>query len=179
MTNYLHREFMALNKKGVDEFKEPLTRQIKIFDELEAQLVDTVKEDKEVLLKKLKDLDQEIYENMLDEYEDLLENNEVLEEKPDKKPESVKKPEPAKKPEPVKLEPVKSEPVANKPKSSDDEAVLEMLYSKGLVQNLSRTYLKNNGFKGDLSSWEIKVGKYMLKRTSLFLIRFRLIKAAK
>ncbi len=160
MTNYLHRQFMTLNKKGIDEFKEPLAKQIKIFDELEAQLVDTIQEDKEVLLKKLKELDQEVYENMLDEYEDLLVNNEVLEEKPDKK-----------------QEPVKKEPVVDKPKLPSDEAVLDQLHSKGLVQNLSRTYLKNNGFKGDLSSWEIKVGKYLLKRTSLFLIRFRLIKA--
>lgn len=170
MTNYLHRQFMTLNKKGINEFKEPLARQIKIFDELEAQLVDTIQEDKEVLLKKLKELDQEVYENMLDEYEDLLVNNEVLEEKPVKKPEPVKQ-------EPVKQEPVKKEPVVDKPKLPSDEAVLDHLHSKGLVQNLSRTYLKNNGFKGDLSSWEIKVGKYLLKRTSLFMIRFRLIKA--
>lgn len=159
MTNYLHRQFMTLNKKGIGEFKEPLAKQIKIFDELEVQSGDTIEEDKEVLLKKLKELDQEIYENMLDEYEDLLVNNEVLEEKPVKKPESVKK-----------------ESVVDKQKSSSDEAVLDQLHSKGLVQNLSRTYLKNNGFKGDLSSWEIKVGKYILKRTSLFMIRFRIVK---
>lgn len=167
MTNYLHKQFMTLNKKGVDEFKQPLAKQIKIFDELEAQLVDTVTEDKEVLLKKLKELDQEIYENMLDEFEDLLENNEVIEDKPIKKKETVIADQPIKKKEPV---------VVDQSDQSSNEMLLEQLYSKSLVQNLSRTYLKNNGFRGDLSSWETKVGKYVLKRTSLFIVRFRLVK---
>ncbi|MEO9870377.1 MAG: hypothetical protein ABJQ69_03680 [Ekhidna sp.] len=164
---------MTLNKKGVNEFNDPIGKQINIFNELETRLGDTVKEDKEVLLNKLKALDQEIYENMLDQYEDFLENNEVLEEVVTQQPKDpvVKK---------------KHDQLVS-PQYTRDEEVLERLMqeaeSMGLkeIKGLSKSFLQLKGFNKHLGSftWEIHVGHFVLKREELFTISFKLRRVKK
>lgn len=82
MKTTLFDEFLKTNKIKVKELPEPIQDKMGIYNEMHSQLSDTVEEDKKILQKKLEDLEDEIYEDLLNEFESQLTNNEVVEEKP-------------------------------------------------------------------------------------------------
>lgn len=144
--NYLHQEFMATNHMGLDSFSEGLQKKITIFGIMLPGLQETIEEDAKVLRKKLDALDKEIYGDMLEEYEEYLENNEVadIEEKPIK--------------------------------SLADPDIIEQLWKMGKKKSLRRSTLRDMGFKGDLSKGSLKVGSYRLERTGIFVHSYDIIK---
>jgi hypothetical protein len=75
-----HKAFMESNQLDSSTFSDGIQRKIKIFNEMSSRLEDTIDDDRKKLLKRLKGLDHEIHEDMLNELEDELENNEVVEE---------------------------------------------------------------------------------------------------
>ena len=126
--------------------------------ELLAELVEEMKkttgENQKKLKYKILELDEEIYEDLLDEFDDELENNEIIEKKaPSKQPEQA------------------APPVAQK---STNETVLDELWSQGKTKKLAASFLKKRGFKSDFKSKVIKVGPYQLHRVSIFSIIFDL-----
>ena len=165
MEKIQYKEFMADNKLDSSAFSEPVQKKIKIFEQMHSKAEDTVAEDRKELLKKLKELDHEIQEDMLDELEDQLENNEVIEE-------SEKKPEP-KKEEKQEKKPV---PPTTPKKATSDEEVLDELWKIGRTKGLSRSFLKECGIKADISGWTIPIGKYALHRTAVFSYKYNLQK---
>ena len=146
MKTTLFDEFLKTNKIHIKELSEPIQKKINVFNEMRDQLDDTIGKDREQLEKRLETLDNEIYENLLEEFEDRLMNNEIIEEEEPKET----------------------------PKGS--EAILEKLFNKGNSKNLTRSYLESLGLQFDHTLLEITIGKYKLLRTSAWSYIFRLEK---
>lgn len=146
--SWLHLEFMGTNKLTPDSFSEALQKKISIFGMLLQGLDETIDEDTRTLQKKLDALDKEIYGDMLEEYEEFLENNEMSE--PLMKPETGK---------------------------PTDQELLENLWQMGRKKSLRRSTLRDMGFKGDLSKGAVRVGNFWLQRTGVFIHSYDIVKA--
>ena len=168
MRKVQHKDFMTGNKLDSNAFSKPVQKKVQIFDKMFAGLEDTVAEDRKELLHQLKELDHEIHEDMLEEMEDQLENNDVLEPAHPSDEEKEKKPEPKKEEKPEK----KAEP---NPKNSD-ETILDELWKIGRTKGLSRSFLKENGIRRNITGWTILIGKYALHRTAVFSYKYNLEK---
>ena len=202
MKTTLFDEFLKTNKIKVKELPDPIQEKMGIYKEMDSQLGDTVEEDKKTLQKKLDDLEDEIYEDVLNEFENQLTNNEVIVEKPlnlSGKQENAGKPDKSEadsqsnKPQSEELEEATQDIAVETANSKDEdgtrkeekipktdkdpnEKILDDIYETGRIDNLSKSYLKSKGLNVDFSQWEIPVGKYLLYRKSVFHIRFRLAK---
>ena len=143
---YLHQEFMDTNQMALDSFSEGLQKKITIFGIMLPGLQDTIEEDAKTLDKKLDALDKEIYGDMLEEYEEYLENNELYD--------------------------VEEQ---SKTKLTDPEILAE-LWKMGRKKSLRRSTLRDMGFKGELSKGSIRVGNYRLERTGIFIHSYDIIK---
>lgn len=156
MKTTLFDEFIKTNKEVFDDLPDtigkPIRDKIDIYRELEKRLPDMVGDDKKKAEKKLNDLEQDIYEDLLDVFEDQLTNNEVVEEK--QKP---------------------AKPKPDKKERDKNEQILSQLKKEGKTENLGRTELKRLGLNVDFSRWEIKVGEHTLKRTEIYTLTFRLV----
>lgn len=183
MKKFPHQQFIDDNNLDIQTLPEMLQKRIKGFDELEEDLQHTTDEDKEKLMGKLETLSHELAEDLEEHFEEHLENNDQEEdEQPELTPEhnpvqepEVQEPEVQKEevqPEiaPEPLEEVASEPQEETPepilepvKEPTDEEILEGLFSdkKHLVLP---SELKGKGFKIDLNSKRIVVGKFCLYR---------------
>ena len=145
MKKYPHQVFLAENNIKTETLPKELQKRIRGFEELSEDLEHAVDEDHDRLLKKLKNLSLELEEDLYDEFEDLLENNDQVEEASEEKP-------------PVEI---KKEKVSIEKKAPTDEEILDGLYAKG-KREISRSALKNLGLKTRLVSSKVKVGKYTL-----------------
>jgi len=137
--NYDHRGFITKNKIDKKGLPSAIQKKMGIFDEMANGLHYTVGEDAQTLRKKLTKLDEELYEDLLDEFEDELQHNEF------------------------------GQVEAN-------GQILENLYRKGKLYQLSKSFLKDLGLKVDFNKWEIHVGPYILVRQSIFSFHFKLKK---
>ena len=75
-----HQLFLTENGLDKTTLLQELQKKIAIFDRMYAKWEQTVEEDRSELKAKLQQLDQEIYQDMLDTFEDALANNDELEE---------------------------------------------------------------------------------------------------
>ncbi|MBL6446409.1 hypothetical protein JMN32_08825 [Fulvivirga sp. 29W222] len=144
--NYLHLEFMGINELALDSFSEALRKKIKLFGMMLPGIDETVGTDALVLRDKLDKLDKEIYGDMLEEYEEYLENNEVTEI-----PEGVAG-------------------------TKTDKDLLEQLWNIGRKKGLRRSTLRNMGFRGELSGNRVNIGAFRLERTGIFVHTYDLVK---
>lgn len=147
----LFEGFLKTNRIKVRELPGAIREKMDIYYEMQGRLDDTIDNDQAILKKRLDDLADEVYEDLLDEFEDRLVNDEVME--------SEAKPLPQEKKDP-------------------NEAILDAIYASGQRDELTRSYLLSQGLKVDFSLWEIRVGPYLLHRSSVFHLRFRLVKTA-
>ncbi|MFY0689125.1 MAG: hypothetical protein JXQ90_18290 [Cyclobacteriaceae bacterium] len=144
-------EFLQNNKIKVESLAEPIQKKITIFYKMVADLKEAEEGDKKLLQGKIEELNQEIYDDLLEEFEDQLANNEEIEEK-------------------------QSPPAKPAQKLTPNELVLKKLYDEGNTENLSKSYLNSRGLKANYTEWEIDVGGFRLKRTHVFKYLFKLIK---
>lgn len=152
MKQYEHREFIRENALTDTSFSKPLQSQIRAFNKLLAIAEDTVGEDRDEVQQRLDALDLEILDEMINEYEDQLENNE-LEDEP----------------------PAESKEVIQSLPLTPDEQALEKLHGSRIVR---LSDLRNAGFQGDLSKSRIVVGEYLLERTSVFSYEYKISKVS-
>ncbi len=166
MNKTTFNEFLDANQIKIDDLPKPIQDKIGIYEELAGQLDDTIDEDKKALEGMLQDLEDEIYEDLLNEFEDQLSNNKVK-EKPrasaTRKKQTIKQPN--------KNE---QDQQAAAQRVDELEKILEKLFKSGKTDDLSRTFLRSKGLDIDFSAWEIPIGKYVLLRQSVFHIHFRL-----
>jgi hypothetical protein len=78
-----HRDFLKENSVETNSLPEALQQKINLFNKMLEFLNDTVDEDGETLKNKLKDLDSELVEDLENEFEDVLDNNEIDEQNND------------------------------------------------------------------------------------------------
>lgn len=148
--NYLHLEFMGLNELAMDSFSEALRKKIKLFGMMLPGLDETIGTDALVLRDKLEKLDKEIYGDMLEEYEEYLENNEMAE----------------------------IQASDSKPETKTDKELLEQLWNMGRKKALRRSTLRNMGFRGELSGNRVSVGNFRLERTGIFVHTYDLVRTS-
>lgn len=171
-------EFLEANQIKIDDLPKPIQDKIRIYEELAGQLDDTIDEDKKALEGMLNDLEDEIYEDLLNEFEDQLSNNKVK-EKPRASVTRKKQPQKQHKDEEQDQDEDQDQ---DKDQDKTDqhmieqEKILEKIFKSGNTDELSRTYLRSKGLDIDFSEWEIPIGKYVLLRQSVFHIHFRLAK---
>lgn len=150
MKTYLHQTFLTQNNISVDDLCPPLARQVNLFDHICRDVLQTTADDRQMVLKKLDLLDKEIYQHLLDDYDDVLQYNQVTERKAPAPPVSISK----------------------------DQAILEALYKQGKTHHIPASLLKKKGFSKKLDSftWGMTIGPYLLEREGLLTISFRLAK---
>lgn len=181
MKKYEHREFIAANSLTDTSFSKPLQNQIRSFNKLLTLSEETVGEDREKLQQSLDALDTEILEEMINEYEDQLENNDIEEEDEVKETEEVKEPEGIKESEENVNEPLEEvEEIEEEVKEEEeketetpDEQILGRFLSRGTVR---LSDLRHAGFSANLSGSRTTVGKYLLERSSVFSYEYRISK---
>lgn len=83
------QEFLTDNRLQPASLPDPIQRKIRIFREMEEDMKELDETDRSLLADKMEALDQEIWEDLMDEYEDRLTNNEVIEPKRKKAPNEV------------------------------------------------------------------------------------------
>lgn len=147
--DYLHLEFMGINGLAMDSFSEGLRKKIKLFGVMLSGLDETIGTDALVLRDKLDKLDKEIYCDMLEEYEEYLENNEIMEGS-----------------------------ASDKPKTKTDKELLEQLWNMGRKKGLRRSTLRDMGFQGELSRSRVSVGNFRLERTGIFVHTYDLVRTS-
>lgn len=156
-----HQIFLKNNKLEIKLLLQPIQEKIEIFNRM-FKMLETVSDcEKGNLLEQLEALDLEILEDIDEEYADKLEHNEILEElkeTPKLEKVEVKKPK----------EEVKQE----KPKITD-ESILDELVKMKRTENIGRSTFRDLGIKTQLN-WETVIGKYRVKRTSVFKYRYRI-----
>lgn len=190
MKKFPHQQFIEDNQVNIQTLPEMLQKRIKGFDELEEDLQHTTDEDKEKLLNKLEALSHELDEDLEEYFEDHLENNdreedeqpeiaaepiqeeptpepEVQETEPEIQEEEVQpelSPEPLEEPVPESQEETPEPTPEPEPvKEPTDEEILEALLADK-KHNVLPVELKKKGFKTDLNSKRILVGKFCLRR---------------
>lgn len=163
-------EFLEGNQIKIDDLPKPIQDKIGIYEDLAGQLEDTIDEDKKALEGMLQDLEDEIYEDLLNEFEDQLSNNKVK-EKPRASATRKKQTEKQTIKQPNENE---QDQQAEAQQINELEKILDQLFKSGKTDDLSRTYLRSKGLDIDFSEWEIPIGKYVLLRQSVFHIHFRL-----
>ncbi|UII32259.1 hypothetical protein LVD17_00210 [Fulvivirga ulvae] len=147
--DYLHLEFMGINGLAMDSFSEGLRKKIKLFGMMLSGLDETIGTDALVLRDKLGKLDKEIYGDMLEEYEEYLENNEIMEGS-----------------------------ASDKPKTKSDKELLEQLWKMGRKKGLRRSTLRDMGFQVELSRNRVSVGNFRLERTGIFVHTYDLVRTS-
>ncbi|WP_298546179.1 hypothetical protein [uncultured Aquimarina sp.] len=141
--------FLETNHVKKTDLPRPLIEKIGIFWKLH-KLLDAIQDsDRDDLLEQLEQLDYEILGEIEEEYEDLLENNDRLEE-------ILKSPL-------VK----KSIKETAKSKIRTDESILQELVKMGRRKSIRRSVLKGLGVKSKIEH-DVVIGKYQLKRMSFF-----------
>lgn len=178
-----HRDFLNQNQANVkiEQLPPLLQRRIAGFDELENDLQYTVEDDHKKLLDLLEDLSHEIYEDLEEHLEHLIENNES--DEPDQIPMDEHR-TPQITPDPLVAVPatppvtpdalpqqpleVPVHPQAP-PQLTGDEAVLQALYSSGTFR-VHPDDLRRQGYKGSLSERYFQVGSYALYRGKYDLV---------
>ncbi|WP_299186560.1 hypothetical protein [uncultured Aquimarina sp.] len=141
--------FLETNHLKKTDLPRPLIEKIDIFWKLH-KLLDAIQDsDRDDLLEQLEQLDYEILGEIEEEYEDLLENNDRLEE-------ILKSPL-------VK----KSIKETAKSKIRTDESILQELVKMGRRKSIRRSVLKGLGVKSKIEH-DVVIGKYQLKRMSFF-----------
>ena len=150
--------FLSSNQIQESNLPEELQKMIKTYREL-VQLTSKAEEkEKSKLVHQLAKLETEIYDELLEEFEDKLDNN-IL---PDEPPSAQSK-----------SKPVEQEPVSE---ASRYEKVLAQLYDKGKRERLDQLYLEALGLELDYSCHQIQAGNFLLQRSSYLLVRFNLTK---
>ena len=135
MRRIKHRAFINDNKLKLESFSKALQKKIHVFNKMYIKRTNLVNGDKDIMINKLKELDTEIHQDMLEAFDDLLENNELQETaKPVSKPVNA------------------------------DEIIIENLVKSG-KNKVRRSSLRELGYKGRLESKEHHVGKYLLKKS--------------
>ncbi|WP_062062789.1 hypothetical protein [Aquimarina longa] len=141
------KQFLKENSLMVKKLPQPLQEKINIFYRFH-ELIDTIHEpDLQELLELIEQLDIEILEDIEEEYEDQLTNNEPL-----------------------------VVPLAQKKGKSikSDTMILEELVKMGRTKGISRSKLQEMGVKSKIGRSTV-IGKYVLKKTSLFYYRYDII----
>jgi len=163
MNKIEHQVFLKNNKLDKKLLLQPIQEKIEIFDRMH-KLLETVSDcEKGNLLEQLEELDLEILEDIDEEYADKLEFNEIedaLDEQPLIEKVITQKPE---------LEKVIIKPET--PKKITDESILDELVKMGRTQDIGRSTFRDLGVKTQLG-WETVIGKYRVKRTSVFKYRY-------
>ena len=156
-----HHIFLFKNNLRIKSLLQPIQEKIEIFDRM-YKLLETVSDcEKGDLLEQLETLDLEIMEDLDEEYADKLNNNELVDEANEEDSTTEK------------VEEVKIQIKSKKPKKLSDESILEELVQKGLTDNIGRTTLRDLGLQTPLG-WDTIIGKYHVKRTSVFRYRYRI-----
>lgn len=75
MKNYKHQDIIETNALDLANLSKPVRDKVKAFSRMQGKMGLMVEEDKVKLLKKLKALDNEIYQDLIDELDENLENN--------------------------------------------------------------------------------------------------------
>jgi hypothetical protein len=168
MEKFAFEQFIADNKIDVKTLSPNLQKRIRGFEELKDDYQHAIDEDKDKLKYTIENLADELEEDLYDEFEDLLENNDDL----DDEPEPVKKPAPVK--EAPKTTVQKQVPV---PKVQSDEEIIDNLYKMKRFK-IGRSALLDMGFKGILSGSKIKVGSFILQRTGMLSYTYLISKSS-
>lgn len=141
MTAYKHQEFLKSNEIALKALSKPLSDMIEVFSELQHDLQEVDEKDIDTIESKLSEMDQEIYEYLVEEFEHDLQHNELPETEAPK-------------------------PKEKKVALSGDEKILQdLLGSQSELKGIKRSLLKAKGFNRPLNTKEIIVGGYRLKRT--------------
>jgi len=150
---FKHKAFLKDNSIASSSLSPLLQKRITGFDELVEDYEHAVEEDQGKMESKITKLDIEIEEDLYDEYEQLLENNEDIEEEEKKTlaPQPEKKSEPVPRPSPV--------PQAK----NKDVEIIESLLRKG-QKSIGRSDLRTLGYKGKLDDKEHLMENYKLKK---------------
>ncbi len=142
------KQFLDQNKLPLAQLPESIQEKISIFERLYA-----IEDDKEdgyaQLLTLLDELDIEILEDIEQEYDQILQHNDVLEQAPQMD-------------------------ISSKEEDSD-AALLHRLYTEGRRSGLLKSELERLGLKADLSWKTTILGKYKLKQVSCLLYRYDII----
>lgn len=88
-TERLYEDFLFSNNLKISDLPEGIKRKLKVLTHWEDFLPETTGSDKADLKKRIKELDKELYKDMIDYFEDRLENN-ILPDKPKNKPQTDK-----------------------------------------------------------------------------------------
>ena len=145
----------------------------------------TVGEDQALLWEKITQLDLEIEEDLYEQYDQQLENNEIIEElQPNRSPKpkaatvvKVVKEEKEVQKEQKEQKEQRVEKKKQVPTPPSDEEILDQLWNMNRREDLKRSFLKECGIRRKLGAWNIPIGKYHLKRSSLFSYTYQLLKA--
>lgn len=151
-----HQIFLKNNKLDKKLLLQAIQEKMEIFDRM-YKLQDTVSDcEKGDLLDQLEVLDLEILEDIDEEYADKLDNNELVEDAIEGFPTSEK------------VEEIK---IRAKSRKSNYESILDELVKMGLTEDIGRSTFRDLGVKTPLG-WETVIGKYRVRRTSVFSYRY-------
>ena len=145
------------------ELPEPIQEKIAIFWRMHELLQTMQKCDLQELLEQLEALDLEILQDILEAFEDNLSNNDVMEL-------------PVMEAKEIKVVPEKEVEVKRKVTSiaKTDETILEELVKMKRTKNIGKSEFEEMGLKTKLGR-SVVIGKYALKRVSIFFKRYDII----
>ena len=160
-----HQLFLENNKLEKKLLFQPIGEKIEIFDRMYLLLKDVSDCEKGNLLEQLETLDLEILEDIEEQYADKLQYNDIekaLEEKPSLEKTLSEK-------EPIEVQSKKHVEKAS------EEAILDKFFQMGRTKNIGASTFKDLGIKTSLG-WGTVIGKYHIKRTSVFRYRYQILK---
>lgn len=158
MEHIEHRKFLKKNKIENKLLLTPIQDKIKVFNKMYDLLENITPCGKNSLVKQLEKYDDEIMKDIYNVYADDLSNNEVTENTKE-----------------TKVNPKK---IISKSKVNSDEFIIDQLVELGQTENIGRSTFLDLGLKKNLE-WNTNIGKYLIKRISVFKYRYDILIAGR
>ena len=92
MKAFTHQQFLTESNMEHTTLSQPMQKKMELFAELVEEMKKITGEDQKKLKHKILELDEELYEDLLNEFDDELENNEIIERKAPVKKQAVVSP---------------------------------------------------------------------------------------
>ncbi len=157
------KKFLEDYEIVIKELPEPIQEKIDIFWRMH-KLLETIQEcDLQELLMQIEILDYEILQDVFETVEDRMPNNDIMEI-------------PVMEAKEIKVKPKKEIEVKRKvsSKGKTDEDILDELVKIKRTTNIGKSEFEEMGLKTKLGR-SVVIGKYVLKRTSIFFRRYDII----